>query len=129
MVTEADESGKDTGGGGGAAPAPPELLTSDGPDIALETGRAGRLSWGLVGSYSVMVALLLLGQLRRVAQATVPAALVRSLWASHEPAKRTGPASGHRWRSAFERNKATGKPDGLAGMSEWFFAQIPLVPH
>ena len=50
MVTEADESGEDAGGGGGAAPAPPELPATGGPDVALETGRAGRVSWGLVGS-------------------------------------------------------------------------------
>jgi hypothetical protein len=37
MVTEADESGQDAGAGGG-------------PDVALETGRAGTVSWGLVGS-------------------------------------------------------------------------------
>ncbi len=34
MVTEADESDEDTGA----------------PDLALETGRAGTVSWGLVGS-------------------------------------------------------------------------------
>jgi hypothetical protein len=34
MVIEADESGEDAGG----------------PDLALETGRAGTVSWGLVGS-------------------------------------------------------------------------------
>jgi hypothetical protein len=50
MVTEADESGEEAGGGGGAAPAPPELPATGGPDVALETGRAGRVSWGLVGS-------------------------------------------------------------------------------
>ena len=50
MVTEADESGEDAGGGGGAALAPPELAATGGPDVALETGRAGRVSWGLVGS-------------------------------------------------------------------------------
>ena len=50
MVTEADESGEDAGGGGGASPAPPELPATGGPDVALETGRAGRVSWGLVGS-------------------------------------------------------------------------------
>ena len=50
MVTEAHESGEDTGGGGGAASAPPELPATGGPDIALETGRARRVSWGLGGS-------------------------------------------------------------------------------
>jgi hypothetical protein len=50
MVTEADESGEDAGGGGGAAPASPELSTTGGPDVALGTGRAGTVSWGLVGS-------------------------------------------------------------------------------
>jgi hypothetical protein len=50
MVTEADESGEDAGGGGGAAPAPPEPPATGGPGVALETGRAGRVSWGLVGS-------------------------------------------------------------------------------
>jgi hypothetical protein len=60
MVTEADESGEDAGGGGGAAPEPAELPASGGPDVALETGRAGTVSWGLVGSYSFMMAFLLL---------------------------------------------------------------------
>jgi hypothetical protein len=69
MVTEADESGEDAGEGGGAAPAPPELPATDGPDVALETGRAGRVSWGLVGSYSFMMALLLLRHLGRVTRA------------------------------------------------------------
>jgi hypothetical protein len=50
MVAEADESGEDAGRGGGAAPAPPELPANGGPDVALETGRGGRVSWGLVGS-------------------------------------------------------------------------------
>ena len=50
VVTEADESGQDACGGGGAAPAPPELPATGGPDVALETGRAGTLSRGLVGS-------------------------------------------------------------------------------
>jgi hypothetical protein len=36
--TEVDQSGEDTGGGGGAAPAPPELPSTDGPDVALEAG-------------------------------------------------------------------------------------------
>ena len=40
MVIEADEFGEDAGGGGGAAPAPPELPATDGPDVALDTGRA-----------------------------------------------------------------------------------------
>jgi hypothetical protein len=44
MVTEADESGEDAGGGGGAAPKPAELPASGGPDVALETGRAGTVS-------------------------------------------------------------------------------------
>jgi hypothetical protein len=47
MVTEADESGEGARGGGGAAPAPPELPATRGPDVALETGRGGRVSWGL----------------------------------------------------------------------------------
>jgi hypothetical protein len=50
MVTETDQSGEDAGGGGGAAPVPPELPATGGPDVALETGRAGTVSWGLVGS-------------------------------------------------------------------------------
>jgi hypothetical protein len=49
LGTEADESGKDPGGGDNAAPAPPELPTIGGPDIALERGRAGAVSWRLVG--------------------------------------------------------------------------------
>jgi hypothetical protein len=40
-VTEADESG----GGGSAAPAPLVLPATAGPDVALETGPAGRVSW------------------------------------------------------------------------------------
>src|SRR3982074_2007292 len=44
MVTEPEESGEDAGGGGGAAPAPPELPATGSPDVALETGRAGRVS-------------------------------------------------------------------------------------
>ena len=54
MVTEADQSGEDAGGAGGAAPTPPELPATDGPDVALETERTGRVWWGLVGSYSFM---------------------------------------------------------------------------
>jgi hypothetical protein len=46
MITEADKSGEDTGG---AAPAP-EFPITDGPDVALEMGRVGRVSSGLVGS-------------------------------------------------------------------------------
>jgi len=46
MVTEADESGEDAGG----EAALPELPATGGPDVALETGRAGRVSWDLVGS-------------------------------------------------------------------------------
>src|ERR1700674_5873249 len=49
-VTEADQSGEDAGRGGGATPAPPELLATVGPDVALETGRARTVSRGLVGS-------------------------------------------------------------------------------
>jgi hypothetical protein len=48
MVTEAVESGEDAAGGG-AAP-PPELPATGGPDVALETGRAGTVSGGLVGA-------------------------------------------------------------------------------
>jgi hypothetical protein len=44
ILTETDESGEDAGGRGGAAPAPPELPATGGPDVALETGRAGRVS-------------------------------------------------------------------------------------
>jgi hypothetical protein len=50
MVTEGEESGEDAGGGDGAAPASPELPAIGGPDVPLETGRAGTVSWGLVGS-------------------------------------------------------------------------------
>jgi hypothetical protein len=50
MVPEADESGEGAGGGGGADPVSPELPATGGPDVALETGRTGRVSWGLVGS-------------------------------------------------------------------------------
>jgi hypothetical protein len=32
------------------------------PDVALETGRAGPVSWGFVGAYSFMMAFLLLRQ-------------------------------------------------------------------
>jgi hypothetical protein len=48
-VAEADESGEDAGS----------------PDIALETGRPGTVSWGLVGSLSFMTAFLLLRLLSR----------------------------------------------------------------
>jgi hypothetical protein len=48
MVTEADESGDDSG-----------------PDIALEMGRAGTVWRWLVGSWSLMMAFLLLRQLSR----------------------------------------------------------------
>jgi hypothetical protein len=68
MVAGADESGEDAGGGGGAAPAPSELPATGGRDVALETGRAGRVLSGLVGSYSFMMGLLLLRQLRRQCQ-------------------------------------------------------------
>jgi hypothetical protein len=50
MGTEAAESGEDARGGSGAAPAPPELPATGGPDVVLETGRAGTVSSGLVGS-------------------------------------------------------------------------------
>src|ERR1700682_5408112 len=50
VVTEADESGEDAGGGGGATPVPPELPAAVGPDVALETGRARTVSWGLAES-------------------------------------------------------------------------------
>jgi hypothetical protein len=49
-VTRADESSEPADGSGGAAPASPELPIVDGPDVALETGRVGRLSSGLGGS-------------------------------------------------------------------------------
>jgi hypothetical protein len=49
MVTEADESGEDAGG----------------PDVALETARAGTVSWGLGGSSSFMVGFLSLRPLGR----------------------------------------------------------------
>jgi hypothetical protein len=58
MITEADESGQDARGEGDAAPAPPELPATDGPDAALHAGPAGRVSWGLVGSKSLMMELL-----------------------------------------------------------------------
>jgi hypothetical protein len=50
IVTEADQSGEDAGRGGGAAPPSPELPATDGTDVVLETGRAERVSWRLVGS-------------------------------------------------------------------------------
>jgi hypothetical protein len=59
MVTEAAESGEDAGGGGGAVPAPAELPATGGPGVALEAGRAGRVSWGLVGSSSTRAILTL----------------------------------------------------------------------
>jgi hypothetical protein len=58
VVTEADESGEGAGARGAAAPAPPELAATGDPDVALETGRAGRVLWGLVGSLHLMVAFL-----------------------------------------------------------------------
>jgi hypothetical protein len=50
MVIESDKSGEDAGGTGAAPPAPPELPATDGLDVALDTGRAGSLSSGFVGS-------------------------------------------------------------------------------
>jgi hypothetical protein len=69
-VAEAGLSGDDAGGRGGAEPAPPEGPATPGPDVALETGPAGRVSWesvswGSVGPYSFMMALLLIGQVPR----------------------------------------------------------------
>jgi hypothetical protein len=58
MVAEADESGEDADEGGGGAPAPPELPATDGSDVALDVGLAGRVSWGFGGSYSFMMGLL-----------------------------------------------------------------------
>jgi hypothetical protein len=60
MVAEADESGENAGGGGGTASAPPELPATGGPDVALQVGLSGRVSWGFVGSYSFMMGLLVL---------------------------------------------------------------------
>jgi hypothetical protein len=56
--SEAGEYGEDAGGRQGGASAPPELAATDGPDSALDTGRPGRVSRGLVGSYSFMMELL-----------------------------------------------------------------------
>ena len=50
MVTESDQSGEDAGWGGGAAPDSPERPATDRPDVALDTGRSGWVSWVLVGS-------------------------------------------------------------------------------
>jgi hypothetical protein len=50
MVTASDLSGEAVGGGGGAAPGPAGLPGIDGPYIALDTGRAARVSCGPVGS-------------------------------------------------------------------------------
>jgi hypothetical protein len=57
MVTEAEWSGEDSGGGGGASPASPDLVATDRVDVVLDTGRR-RVSWGFVGSYSFMMAVL-----------------------------------------------------------------------
>jgi hypothetical protein len=46
LVTEADESDEDPDG----APSPAELPATGGPDVALETGRVGTVTRGLVGS-------------------------------------------------------------------------------
>jgi hypothetical protein len=61
MVADAAESGEDAG----ADPAPPELPATGGADVTLETGWPGRVSYGLVGSWSFMIALLLTRQLDR----------------------------------------------------------------
>src|ERR1700694_3672850 len=61
VVTEADESGEEAGRGGGATPAPPELPATVGPDVALETGRSGTVSWGLVCLSLFIVACCFLG--------------------------------------------------------------------
>jgi hypothetical protein len=68
MVTGADESGEDAGGGGVAPPAPPELAATDGPGVALDTGRAAEVSWGVVGSNSLMMAILSLRRPHRECQ-------------------------------------------------------------
>jgi hypothetical protein len=49
-ITEADASGEDASGGGVAAPAPPAFPETEGPEVALDTGSAGRLWWRPVGS-------------------------------------------------------------------------------
>jgi hypothetical protein len=59
-VTEADGSGEDAGD---AASAPSALQGTDGPDVRLEAGRAGTVSWGLAGSKTFMMAVLLVRQL------------------------------------------------------------------
>jgi len=56
---EADQSGEEAGGGGGVGPVPPELPAADGSEVALDTGRPERVSWGFVGPKSLMMALLL----------------------------------------------------------------------
>jgi len=67
-VTETDPTGEDAVGGGGAAPASSGLPSTDGSDAVLDTERVGRISSGLVGSKSFMMALLLLMQLSRECQ-------------------------------------------------------------
>ena len=57
MVADAEEPGDDGECADGAAPAV-DLSASGCPDGALDTGRAGRPSWVLVGSSSFMMALL-----------------------------------------------------------------------
>jgi hypothetical protein len=57
MVAEAEESDDDGEWADGAAPAP-ELPATGGPNGALDTGQAGRLSGVFVGSSAFMMALL-----------------------------------------------------------------------
>jgi hypothetical protein len=48
VVTEVDLSDGDAGRGGGATSAPPKVPATDGNDVALDTGRAGGVWWGIV---------------------------------------------------------------------------------
>jgi hypothetical protein len=47
MVTDVGHAGEGVGVAGGPVPEPLEPPTSGGSEVALETGRAGKVSWGL----------------------------------------------------------------------------------
>jgi hypothetical protein len=57
---ETGKGGGEAGGGGGVAPVPPELRAAERSEVALDTGRPVRVSWGFVGPKSLMTALLLI---------------------------------------------------------------------
>jgi hypothetical protein len=82
ILIEADRSGEDVDGLGGEAPTPSEPSVTGGPGVALEAGRAGRVSWGFVGSKSLIRLLFPLAAIP-----TVPIVPVKALYAACERAK------------------------------------------